>query len=292
MLTTFDWLRCCESGAELIATTDLIKSAPDLFPVEEEIGPPVCGIDGPCMRCWIYPRLPESSDHYCKTCEAIISKAKGLGRISRDCMIVWGFVNFLPDPIKRDGEIKKIQARCLYLLDENHFMLIMLGHKLKDWLREVLLYHGSELKGLMLLFPTIGKGGSSSMGDILCRAIHQDSRFPMDRLRIRFFSRPAELKFPHRRENQGILTFEASEFLGLLEMATIFRAQLLPNEQDMVREAVSLKDNREKSFYWGRLMGFLRQEARDMLTAWKFKEWPENRIRLLYELVAYAPFTP
>lgn len=292
MLSSFDWLRCCESGAELIATIDIMESAPDLFRNKEEIGPPVCGIDGPCMRCWIYPRLPESSNHYCKTCEAIIKKAKRLGRISRGCMIVWGFVNFLPDPIKQYVGDKKILARCLYLLDENHFMLIMRGYKLKDWLREVLLYHGSELKGLILLFPTIGKGGSSCMGDILCRAIHQDSRFPMDRLRIRFFSHPAQLNFPHRREEQGILTFEASEFLGLLEMATIFRAQLLPNEQDMVREAVSLEDNREKKFYWGRLMGFLSRESKDMLSAWKFQQWPENRIKLLYELVAYVPFTP
>ncbi len=292
MLSSFDWLRRCKSGAELIATIDIMKSAPDLFYDKDEIGPPVYGIDGPCMRCWIYPRLPGSSDHYCKTCEELTSKAKRLGRLSRKCMIVWGFVNFLPNPIKRDEEIKKNHARCVYLLDDNHFMVIMRGYRLKDWLRDVFIYHGSELKGLMVLFPTIGKGGYLGMGDILCRAILQDSLFPMDRLRIQFFSEPAQLNAPNRREDQGLLTFEASEFLGMMETATIFRAQLRPNEQDMVREAVSLKDNREKHFYWGRLMGFLSQEAKDMLSAWKFQQWPENKIRLLYELIAYVPFTP
>ena len=60
----------------------------------------------------------------------------------------------------------------------------------------------------------------------------------------------------------------------------------------MVKKAVGLKDHKEKGFYWGRLMGMLSLEARDMLAAWKFKQWPENRVRLLYELVAHVPFTP
>lgn len=51
-------------------------------------------------------------------------------------------------------------------------------------------------------------------------------------------------------------------------------------------------DQAEKQFYWGRLMNLLSREAKDMLTAWKFKQWSENRIELLYELINYVPFTP
>jgi hypothetical protein len=290
MLTTFDWLRRCESGAELIATIDCIRSEPHLFHDEATMGPPLSGIDGPCIRCWIYPRLPGSSR--CKTCHAILSKVKGLGSLSRHCMVVWGFVNFVPDPVRRDSGLEKTQVRCIYLLDDNHFMAIMKGHALPGWLREVLLYHGSELKGLMIFFPTIGKGRSHVMGDLLCRAIHQDSRFPMDWLRIRFFSDAIQLNVPHKREDEGILTFEASEFLSLLEMATIFRSRLRPEEQIMIKEVIGLKNHREKGFYWGRLMGSLGNEAKDMLSAWKLRQWPENRIKLLYELTDRVPLTP
>ncbi|HDZ91148.1 MAG TPA: hypothetical protein ENH37_10815 [Deltaproteobacteria bacterium] len=292
MLSNFDWLRLCRNGSELIATLNIMNSGPGLFQGPQEIGPPLCGVDGPCTRCWIYPRAPESSGQHCVACEEIVSRARRLGRLSRQCMVVWSFVNFIPDPVRLNSGTESNQIRCSFLPDDNHFLVIIRGYSLRDWLRELLLYHGSELKGLMILFPTTGTGFSYSMGDILCRAIHNDSRFPMDRLRIRFFPRPLELNAPHMREDRGILTFDSTEFLGLLEMATIFRAQLLPHEQDMVKKAVGLKDHQEKGFYWGRLMGMLSLEARDMLAAWKFKQWPENRVRLLYELVAHVPFTP
>ncbi len=290
MLSTFDWIRRCRSGAELIALLDCLKSEPGLFPVEEEIGPPVYGMDGPCMRCWVYARAPETSRFYCKTCHRIVQAASMLGDFSHQCMVIWGFLNRIPKSLEQNKKTRIPHIRCFHQVDDRRILLILRNYSLKNWLSDTLLHHGSNLKGLLLLFPAVGKAPKLSMGDALCRAIQQDAKFPMDQLRIQFFSKPAQLTFPRKRQDQGMLTFEASDFLSLLEMAAIFRSLLRPEEQDMVREAGLLKDSAEKQFYWGRLMNLLNREARDMLTAWKFKQWPETRIRLLYELITYVSF--
>jgi len=205
-------------------------------------------------------------------------------------MVIWGFLNRIPKPLEQSKETRLPHIRCFHQVDDRHILLILRNYSLKKWLSDTLLHHGSNLKGLLFLFPAIGKDPKLSMGDALCRAIQQDAKFPMDQLRIQFFSNSAQLTIPKKREDKGMLTFEASDFLSLLEMAAIFRSLLRPEEQDMVREAGLLKDLSEKQFYWGRLMNLLNREARDMLTAWKFKQWPETRIRLLYELINYAPF--
>jgi len=128
------------------------------------------------------------------------------------------------------------------------------------------------------------------MGDILCRAIHHEARFPIDQLRVRFYSAPYQILRPQTRDQQGLLTFEISEFLSLLEMAAVFRTLLRPEEQESFYELVNLKDASEEQFYWGRFMGFLNQEAKDMLSAWRIRQWPKSRIELLYELVNYVAF--
>ena len=51
-----------------------------------------------------------------------------------------------------------------------------------------------------------------------------------------------------------------------------------------------LEDPAEKQFYWGRFLGYLHQEAKDMLTAWGIRHWPEHRVNLLYELIEYVVF--
>lgn len=292
MLNTFDWIRRCQTGAELIALMDCMTFEPDLFSHRERIGPPVFGIGGPCVRCWVYPRATDLSRYYCKICHRIVHRSRKLGNLSRLCMVVWGFLNRGLEPFGQNGMSNIPKIRCFHQVDNHRFLLVLKGYSLKNWLSEILLYHGSSLKGLLILFPTTGKGSKQTMGDALCRAISLDTRLPMDRLRVQFFSHPLQLNRFRSREEQGILTFEASDFLSLLEMAAIFRAKLRPDEQNMVREAVNLTDPAERRFFWGRLMNLLNREAKDMLTAWKFRQWPENRIKLLYELMNYAPFTP
>jgi hypothetical protein len=134
----------------------------------------------------------------------------------------------------------------------------------------------------------MGPGTEIGMGDVLCRAVHHEANFPMDQLRVRFFSSPYQLLKPHIRDRQGMLTFEAAEFLNLLETAVVFRTLLRPQEQEMLHEILNIDDATEEQFYWGRFLGNLSQEAKDMLNSWKIRKWPENRIRLLYELIDYV----
>ena len=290
MLNTFDWLRRSENGAELITAMDAVGTDADFFHEEEKMGHPVYSINGPCTRCWIFPRLSDLS--HCRICNTIVSESRKLGKVSRKCLLVWGYVNFLPDSVEQNDDLKEDKARAVFIKDDKHFLAAVNGYDMTKWFKRIILDCGSDLKGLLTVFPTTGKKQTFTMGDILCRAVLYDSRFPMDRLRIRFFSRPGQLKVPHMREKQGMLTFEPSEFLGMLEMATLFKSRLRLEEQEMIKEITGIKDRHEKAFFWGRLMSNLSIEAKDMLSDWKFREWSDNKIKLLYDFTANVPFTP
>ena len=290
MVNTFDWLRRSENGAELIAAMDAAVGDDGFFQQESTMGQSVHGINGPCTRCWIYPRLSDSS--HCRICNSIVTRSRELGRASRKCLLVWGNVNFLPDSIKENSDLGENKARSVFIKDEKHFLAVVNGYDMTEWFRRIVHDNEADLKGLFTIFPTTGKKDTFNMGDILCRAVHYDSRFPMDKLRVRFFSRAGQLKVPHMREKLGILTFEPSEFLSMLEMATLFKSILRPEDQEMVKEIIGIKERHEKAFYWGRLMANLSIEARDMLTDWEFKEWSENKIKLLYDFTDNVPFTP
>jgi hypothetical protein len=118
------------------------------------------------------------------------------------------------------------------------------------------------------------------MGDILCHAVHQ--------VRVRFYSSPYEVTKPYKRDQKGLLTFEVSEFLGMLDMAEVFRTLLRPDEQKELFELLTMDDTKEEQFYWGRFVGRLEQQAKDMLRGWNIRKWPRNRVRLLYKLVYYV----
>jgi hypothetical protein len=288
MLSSFDWLRRSRTGAELLATLEYLTTKPDLFPTGEEIGLPHSALNGPCQRCWIYPRLP--SQNRCALCQAILARASKLGHISYQSIVIWGFVNHLSRLLRMGEGFDAHHIFGAYAHDENHFLLVMPRHELKPWLRELGIYHGADLKGIIQVFPTMGAARGIGMGDILCRAVHHEARFSMDRLRVRFFSSPYQLLRAHERDREGLLTFEVSEFLSLLEMAAVFRTILRPEEQESLHKLLNLEDASEEQFYWGRFLGFLSQEAKDMLNAWRIRQWPESRIKLLYELVDYVAF--
>jgi len=292
MLSSFDWLRRSDTGAELLATMQYLESNPLFFSEEKEIGPPLSGVNWPCQRCWIYSCLKSSKRHYCKTCQGIMSRARNLGAISRSSIVIWGFVNDIPKQLRTGDGFRDSRISGSYVHDHNHFLMMMHKKQLLPWLREIFIYHGSEMLGLVQIFSTVGAKPRGGMGDLLCRAIHHETRFPMDQFRIRFFADPYQLFFPHLPDNQGLLTFEASEFLRLLEMAGVFRSLFRPEEQKMLYKVVMLKKKQEKEFYWGRLMGYLNQEAKDMLNAWKVKQWPPHQVGLLFKLIDYVEFTP
>ena len=329
MLSSFDWIRQSRTGAELLATLRCLvaereqeakgealeadgaeQSSPDSM---SSIGPPHSALNSPCQRCWVYPRTPSTDQRdylHCEFCKEVLRRSQGLGRVSRQSIVIWGFANHLPNQFQNiqglAGEEQKTEGReqdgkspesyvlrsksilGAYVDAGNHFLVMIYRRKLVAWIQELVLYNGADLKGLIQIFPTMGSGRKSSMGGILCRAIHHESNFPMNQLRVRFYSSPYQLLKPHVRDRRGLLTFEVSEFLNLLEMAKVFRALLRPEEQKILHELLAIDDHLEEQFYWGRFAGQLSQEAKDMLNAWKIRNWSENRIRLLYELTRYV----
>lgn len=300
MLKPFDWLRRCQTGAELLATLQALEATSDLFQ-PEEIGPPPSALDGPCQRCWIYPRRPgqpasdgglpaelvEAPGRYCQTCQTVLDAAWPLNSLSRNAAVVWGMVNQLPRQLREREGFYREHLLSAHLHDEHHFLLMLYKRHLRDWLQELVLYHGADLIGLIQIFPTTGGRTGESMGDLLTRVASQDVHAAPDQLRVRFYAAPYQVTAPHLRDRQGILSFEVAEFLRLLEMAGVFRVLLRPAEQEALRELLTLEDAKEESFYWGRFLGQLSPEAKDMLSAWRLRAWPRERLQLLYELTNY-----
>jgi len=205
---------------------------------------------------------------------------------------VWGHVNHLPRQLQSKTGFYGSNILGSHVYDDQRFLLIMHRLRLKAWIQELLMYHGTDLRGLLQIFPTTGQTRRGSMEDIICRAMHYDARFPMNLLRIRFFPDPYQLFAPHAREEKGQLTFEVTQFLKLLEMAFIFRSLLRPEEQGMLLKLIKLCNTAKEQFTWGRLMGYLSSEAKDMLNTWKFRHWSRNQVTLLYELMDYVEYTP
>jgi hypothetical protein len=219
----------------------------------------------------------------------LLTRAKRLGNTSRQALVVWGFVNQLPRPLRTGDGFQDHSVLGTYVHDDSRFLLVMQRRELKPWLQELVLYHGADLKGFLQIFPTVGSD-DASMGEVLCRVVHHEARFPLDVLRIRFFSAFHQVFRPHIYDQEGILTFEITEFLSLLEMAAVFRTILRPNEQKMLQELLGLDDPGQAQFYWGRFLGYVSQEARDMLTAWGVRQWSKAQARLFYELIEHVSY--
>jgi hypothetical protein len=286
MLNIFDWLRRCESGAELLATLRYFAKPPKSAADEFEMGAPLSALEGPCRRCLLYAR--DGQEEYCRLCAAILDRARRLTRTSRISVVVWGLVNQIPQQVRAmDGSSSPLLMGS-YVHEGNQFLVMMYRRKLKTWLQDVLLYHGAEIRGLLQIFPTVGLRGRLSMGEVLCYASHYAPRQPADRFTAQFYSSSFQLLKPRTRDRHGLLTFEMAEFLSLLEMAEVFRARLYPAEQRQLHELLELDDAKEEQFYWGRFLGQLNQEAKDMLAAWRIRQWPKPRVKLLYELIEYA----
>lgn len=290
MLNSFDWVRRSRTGAELLATLQCLEEEPGLLLDEQEIGPPHSALHGPCQRCWIYPRKPsrEQKALYCQACQAILDRARTLGPLSRQSVVVWGFVNRLPRQLQEGFRDSRIVG--IFIHDDRHFLVMLPRKELKPFIQELVLYHGPDLKGLLQIVPTVGTHGDVGMADALCRLVHHEVNFSMDRLRVRFYSAPYQVTIPHVRDRQGILTFDVTEFLSALEMAAVFRTVMRPEEQTVLYELLKIDRPDEAAFYWGRLMGFLSQEAKDMLSAWNVRHWSRGQVRLLYELIEYVAF--
>jgi hypothetical protein len=210
-----------------------------------------------------------------------LEEARNNSGIARHLSVIWGYTNQIPNP-----RHERILGH--YVLDTQRFLLLIPRQAVKPWLQALLLEAGLEMRGLMQIFPTQRSGPTIGMGDILCRAIHHEANLPRTQLWIRFYSAAFQLINPRQRSEEGILSFEAAEFLRLMDMAEIFRALLRPEQQQALHELLAIEDNEEQAFHWGRFIRQLDQGANDMLASWQVRHWPSNKVKLLYELVNYV----
>lgn len=295
MLTPFDWIRQTRTGSELLAVLHCIEEKPDLVArAADEIGPPHSALAPLCQRCRVYAHPTDRPrTFYCPTCSAILNRAGGLRELSQNTVLLWGHVNLLPYNLSPRAE--QWQRRVLGVYVHNHapgqtrFLLALHRQALKPWLQDLVLHQGMEMRGVLQLFPTTGMVGAS-MGDLICHIVYHESRFPMDALRVRFFATVHQVLQPHRYDKQGVVNFEIAEFLSMLEMAAVFRTVLRPDEQQMLLELLNIESVGESQFYWGRFMGCLNPDARDMLDAWNVRNWPKPQLHLLYSLIEHVAF--
>lgn len=178
-----------------------------------------------------------------------------------------------------------------YIPDERHFLLMLTQRELRFWLQELVLRYGGELAGLIQVFPTTG-ARDPGMGDLLAHVIHQEARYPLDRLRVRFFATHAQIFHPNLAEREGVLTFEIADFMNTLELVSVFRSILQPDEQRELYRLLHKAEGAETQFLWGRFLGGLRPEARDMLVALNIRRWSRSQVTLLYRLMDYVGFRP
>lgn len=292
MLTRFDWLRRCRTGPELLATLRLFEEAAELPTDGLDLGPPATATNGPCQRCWVYPR---KQGRYCATCQAILDQAWQFRPAVVRSILVWGFVNRLPRPRPGSLGFARLTGQptegnaplAVYLHDERRFLVALSHDSLKPWLQELVLYHGTELKGLLQVFPTTG-GRSAQMGDVLAHIIHRETSFPPDKLRVRFYGGIEQVFNPRPFEREGVLSFEVSEFLRTMDLAAVFSAVLSLDERKTLYRLLHTADGAQAQFYWGRFYGLLSQQARDMLDGWGVRDWSPHQASLLYELVDYV----
>ncbi len=285
-----DWLLRCKTGAELLATLQILDADPGFFMQQAELGAPHSALGNLCRRCWVFPRITRPRPRlWCAVCQPIMDRTQQLGELSRRSVILWAGVSQLPRHLQTREKFYQYLAGSVYVHDERHFLLVMPKNQLKDWIQETILYE-PDLKGLVQIFPTLGNNQPHSMGDLLARVMYYESGYPMDQFWVQFYTAPYQVLIPRIREREGLLTFEIADFLGLLESAAVFRTLMRPEAQKALYELLTLKDVKEEQFYWGRLLGELTPEAKDMLSAWRIRQWSQPRLKMLYDLMNYVAF--
>jgi hypothetical protein len=291
MFSPLAWLNRTTTGAELLAVLEYLLPAPAL-PLNP--GPPPSALTRPCARCGLFPRMnyvnkvgEPAQGPYCATCQEINRRTPVWAGRSRNVMLVWGTVSRLPRQLPKREGFYAHKCLGLYPVDDQHFLMAFYKRDLKEWLQELVLYEGLGLTGLLQIFPTVGKYASVSMGDLLARIAWQETHASFGQLQVRFYAAPHHVVAPNKIERKGALAFEISDFPGLLETAEIFRVLLRPEQQTALRELLDLPIAAEAGFYWGRFLGQITPQAKDMLSAWRIRTWPAERVDLLYELTQF-----
>ena len=285
MLTQFDWLRLCRSGNDLVATIRYFSTAKISYLREMPLGPPPSALRGPCTRCKFYARDPASGS-FCAVCARIRRLSRHYEALAGESLLIWGRVNKIPSHLRLS---RKPNASLVYLHDENHFLVTLPKKLLKEWFQELILYNAEQLTGLLQIFPSTPGSINLNMGEALCWVAHHEGMGLSRGLMVRIYTTIYDTLKPHVKDRQGVLTFEVADFLSLLDLAQVFRAQLYPQQQrDLFDLLLNVTDAKEEECYWGRFLGELSQVAKDMLTAYQIRNWPKERIRLLSSLLDYV----
>jgi hypothetical protein len=288
MQNAYDWLQICRTGSELMATMDLVADEPNLPEIvskEDCLGTPQTAFDGPCLRCRYYSRL--INNQYCYFCDHVMAREPVIRSYARHSVALWFFVNFPPKKIpKTSHEI------FTYIADANRFLCCTNRWNLKSLLQEIMLIQGPDWLGVIQIFPVFQGGETLTMSDVLCSAIFDEKSMVQDRLYIKFFASPFQFVHKREREREGKLIFEATDFIGYLEMAEIFKRGLYLEEQDRLRQVLDIADPSEKQFYWGRFLTQVRPEARDFLDSWNLRNWTQSQVSLFYELLDFVRYDP
>ncbi|HDP98007.1 MAG TPA: hypothetical protein ENN22_02350, partial [bacterium] len=256
MLTKFDWLLRCRSGTELLATLKLFQQSAegDNLLSSLKFGGPSIAIGNLCQRCHVYASVKEANHlvRYCQFCRKIQVIKKHLIHKSQRTAFIWGYLNQIPQRIKKPASSKFFYGS--FVVDENRFLVAIQRQYLREWLQELVIYGGTKVKGTLQIIPSTGIHRNLNMGDYLSWAVHHQANLGMSQLWVRFYTEPNQIINPKIREKQGVLSYTIAEFISMLEMVEIFRAALIPDEQQKLFELLQLSDPNEKHFYWGRFL--------------------------------------
>ncbi len=252
-----------------------------------ELGPPYSALYGPCQRCWIYEKIDESN--YCFICKKILDHVEDVREIIRDCVVILGFFKHSP---WENSPMPIIPNSPLgfHQIDHQHFIIMTYKTDVKCWLQDLVLSYGTDLHGFIQLFPTMGQGQRTGMGDILSRAAHQENVYLQDKLWVRFFPQAWQVMNSKKRDEMGILTFPCHAFIDFIEAATVFKDIVPVYHRKDMHKLLTTKELRAP-FYWGRFLRTLDQKSRDLIDSWEINHWPLPKIDILYELTAYVSTT-
>lgn len=284
MLALFDYICRCKTGSELYGALK-IKNQIKQHLDDQNIGVPCTAVYGPCQRCWIYDC--NVGEEYCPLCNSILEHSQGHNLVFQDITLIWYDFDLFPTSIEK-------------ILPEDHIGFIPLNYRsglimcmrssIQNWLRSLTLKYGSLIKGLLQIFPTMGQGNIVGMGDILSTAKSQSKSLQFNNLWVRFYPEAWQLLDTKRREELGILTFEISDFISLIEKSKIYK-EVIPNRfRNDIFELITKQDIDSESYYWGKLKRSLNKKAIDLIDSWKLKNWDKNKVELLYELSNYTTY--
>lgn len=293
MLKAFDWIRRCRNGTELLATlalleTRTLKIKPPELAEHKCIGPPLTLFDRPCQRCWVYAPVGEQRPYLCSACLQILAEASHPDWVdkARHGAIIWGAVSDMPRLLASDHDAK-IPIFGRFILDAHHFLIVLNRRDLAAWLGELAIYDSQRLTGVLQVFPSVYTHQRTDFASIFTLATAQDYQASYWELRVQLHPRPFYLLADVHRKRRIQRDVTLGEAIQMLEMVRAIRMLFNPEEQATLLMLARKPAGQEWHFYWGRFIRQLTPAARDFIETWQIRQWPAEKLKLLYDLKPY-----